>query len=293
MTATFAASEFNLREDWDARQQRLTAKHDVLNVVDGTAFLMAVTLLASYERHLKSATTYVSCKRADVLRLELPDFKYLQGRIEAGFKRAAELLAEEKIFDAKSLPYATQLIPLACICACLADRITHHGVKQRLLRWYWCGVFGELYGGANETRFAMDLPDVVQWIEGGAEPRTVRDASFAPTRLLSLQSRLAAAYKGLAALLMKHGSRDFVSGTPIDSIPTSIMRLIFTISSRGLGARPTSSLVTSGTALSTRRRCPQAPIGSSALGLIEGSTGKAVSGRESEETAKAFGGAIS
>ncbi|MCA4045714.1 hypothetical protein LDZ95_25435, partial [Pseudomonas aeruginosa] len=30
------------------------------------------------------------------------------------------------------------------------------------------------------------------------------------------QSRLAAAYKGLAALLMKHGGRDFVSGTPID-----------------------------------------------------------------------------
>ncbi len=205
MTATFAASEFNLREDWDARQERLTAKHDVLNVVDGTAFLTAVTLLASYERHLKSATS-ISCKRADVLRLELPDFKYLQGRIEAGLKRAAELLAEEKIFDAKSLPYATQLIPLACICASLAARITHHGVKQKLLRWYWCGVFGELYGGANETRFAMDLPDVVQWIEGGAEPRTVRDASFAPIRLLSLQSRLAAAYKGLAAMLMKHGS---------------------------------------------------------------------------------------
>lgn len=215
MTATFAASEFNLREDWIARQQRLAAKHDVLNVVDGTAFLTAATLLVSHERHLKSATP-VSCKRADVLRLELPDFKHLQGRVEAGFKRAAELLAEEKIFDSKSLPYATQLIPLACICASLADRITHHGVKQKLLRWYWCGVFGELYGGANETRFAMDLPDVVQWIEGGAEPRTVRDASFAPTRLLSLQSRLAAAYKGLAALLMKHGSRDFVSGTPID-----------------------------------------------------------------------------
>jgi hypothetical protein len=89
-------------------------------------------------------------------------------------------------------------------------------VKQQLLRWFWSGVFGELYGGANETRFAMDLPDVVQWIAGGQEPRTIRDANFAPTRLLSLQTRLAAAYKGLAALLMKHGSQDFISGTPID-----------------------------------------------------------------------------
>lgn len=217
MTATFAADEFNLREDWDARQERLSAKHDVLEAVDGTSFLTAVTLLASYRRHLaQSQKMAVSCKRADVLKLTLDDFKALQAALELGFKRAAELLAEEKIFDERSLPYATQLIPLAAVCAQLGDRTTQHGIKQRLLRWYWSGVLGELYGGANETRFAMDMQDVVAWVDGGAEPRTVRDANFAPTRLLSLQSRLAAAYKGLAALLMKHGGRDFVSGTPID-----------------------------------------------------------------------------
>jgi hypothetical protein len=215
MTATFAADEFNLRDDWEARRERLTAKHDVLEAVDGTSFLTAVTLLASYRRHLVQKTA-VSCKRADVLKLDLADFKALEAALELGFKRAAELLAEEKIFDERSLPYATQLIPLAAICAHLGERTTLHGIKQSLLRWYWSGVLGELYGGANETRFSMDMQDVVAWVDGGVEPRTVRDANFAPTRLLSLQSRLAAAYKGLAALLMKHGGRDFVSGTPID-----------------------------------------------------------------------------
>lgn len=343
MTATFAANEFNLREDWDARHERLTDKHDVLNAVDGTSFLTAVTLLASYERHLLGKSA-VSCKRADVLRLELTDFKQLQGRVETGFKKAPELLAEEKIFDAKSLPYATQLIPLASICARLTDKIAQHGVKQKLLRWYWCGVFGELYGGANETRFGIDLPDVVQWIDGGGEPRTVRDASFAPTRLLSLQSRLAAAYKGLAALLMKHGSRDFISGTPVDlatyfnnaidihhvfprawceanklprekwnsvvnkaplasgtnrfisgDAPTLYLSRIqknkqvsvenldgFLISH----ALPVSELRADDFDGFIRRRA------SALLGLIEGATGKAVSGRDSEETAKAFGGAL-
>lgn len=217
MTATFAASEFNLREDWKARQERLTAKHDVLEAIDGTSFLTSVTLLASYRRHLSSTTKVaVSCKRVDVLNLRLDEFNQLQGIIEAGLKKAAELLAEEKIFDTKSLPYATQLIPLSAICAQIGDKVNQHGVKQKILRWFWNGVFGELYGGANETRFGMDLPDVVQWIEGGDEPRTIRDANFAPTRLLSLQSRLAAAYKGLAALLMKNGGKDFASGTPID-----------------------------------------------------------------------------
>lgn len=215
MTATFAANEFNLRDDWDTRFERMTRMHKILTALDGTAFLTSVTLLASFLRHQKSKTP-VSCKRADVLRLELADFQKLADRVEIGFKKAAEILAEEKIFDERSLPYATQLIPLAAICASVVDTIDQHGIKQKVLRWYWCGVFGELYGGANETRFGLDLPDVVQWVGGGNEPRTIRDSSFSPIRLLSLQSRLAAAYKGLAALLMKHGSKDFITGTPID-----------------------------------------------------------------------------
>ncbi len=343
MTATFAANEFNLREDWDARYQRLTAKHDVLTAIDGTSFLTAVTLLASYERHMLSKSG-VSCKRADVLRLELTDFKQLQGRVEVGFKKAAELLAEEKIFDAKSLPYATQMIPLASICARLADKISQHGVKQKLLRWYWCGVFGELYGGANETRFGMDLPDVVQWIEGGNEPRSVRDANFAPTRLLSLQSRLAAAYKGLAALLMKHGSRDFIGGTPIDlntyfnnaidihhifprvwceanRLPREKWNSVVNKAPLAAGTNRFISGDAPSLYLSRIQRNKQVspesldeflvshsiPVAelrtddfdsfirlraSALLGLIEGATGKAVSGRESEETTKAFGGAL-
>ncbi|HEV7667174.1 MAG TPA: DUF262 domain-containing protein [Thermoanaerobaculia bacterium] len=343
MTATFAVNEFNLREDWEGRKERLTAKHDVLAAVDGTSFLTAVTLLASFERHLHSKSA-VSCKRADVLRLELSDFKQLQGRVEAGFKKAAELLAEEKIFDPKSLPYATQLIPLAAICARLVDRVTQHGVKQKLLRWYWCGVFGELYGGANETRFGMDLPDVVHWIESDLEPRSVRDASFAPTRLLSLQSRLAAAYKGLAALLMKNGSRDFIGGTPID-INTYFNNAVdihhifprawcekqkysrekwnSVVNKAPLSAETNRYIggdapsvyleriernkqVSSGS-LDEFLRSHAVPVpelrandfdsfirarATSLLELIEGAMGKAVSGRDSEETIRAFGGAV-
>ena len=124
--------------------------------------------------------------------------------------------AREKIFDIKTLPYTTQLMPLSAICAVLGFRFEEEPIRRKLARWFWCGVFGELYGGANETRFAFDLPDVIRWVEGGDEPRTVRDASFTPIRLLSLQSRLSAAYKGLMAQLMQIGSKDFLSGDPID-----------------------------------------------------------------------------
>lgn len=211
VTATFAADDFELRPDWEARRKRIIEKRPALDGIDGTAFLTATTLLASYQRGLP-----VACKRGDVLNLALADYKRLADGIEAGFRKAAELLTEEKIFDARSLPYAAQMVPLAAICTALADKIDLQPVKQKVLRWYWCGVFGELYGSANETRFALDLPQVLRWIDGGEEPRTVRDASFTPRRLLSLQSRLSAAYKGLTALLMKLGGQDFVTGTGID-----------------------------------------------------------------------------
>jgi hypothetical protein len=215
VTATFAVENFELRPDWDSRRKRIIEKRPTLDVLDGTAFLTAITLLASYQRSL-TKNSPVSCKRADVLDLTLSDYRRLADPIQEGYRRAAELLAEQKIFDDRALPYAAQLVPLAAICAALADRIDQYSVKEKVLRWFWCGVFGELYGSANETRFALDLPQVVKWVGGDSEPRTVGNASFAPRRLLSLQSRLSAAYKGMAALLMKSGSQDFVAGTDID-----------------------------------------------------------------------------
>ena len=216
MTATFAADDYPLREDWEKRQERWS-QHALLQEMDATSFLTAATLLASYQRHLTNGTP-VGCKRRDVLRLSLDEYKLYQAQIEDGLLRAERLLMREKIFDTRSLPYSTQLVPLSAICAFLDRRFEQEPVKQKLMRWYWCGVFGELYGGANETRFALDLPEVIDWIDGGDGnvPRTVRDAAFSPTRLLSLQSRLSAAYKGLMCLLMQSGSRDLINGDPIE-----------------------------------------------------------------------------
>jgi hypothetical protein len=215
VTATFAAEHFELRPDWELRQKKIIEKRPALGVLDGTSFLTAITLLASFERSLTNNSP-VSCKRADVLDLTLSNYRRLADPIQEGFRKAAELLAEQEIFDERSLPYAAQLIPLAAICAALLGRIDQYSVKERVVRWFWCGVFGELYGSASETRIALDLPQALKWIDGGTEPRTVTDSNFAPRRLLSLQSRLSAAYKGMAALLVKSGSDDFVAGTKID-----------------------------------------------------------------------------
>jgi hypothetical protein len=136
--------------------------------------------------------------------------------VEAGLISAAKFLTLQKVFDRNSLPYPTQMIPLSIICASLGSGAADGQVRARLAQWYWCGVFGELYGGANETRYAQDVLDVPAWIDGGPLPRTIEDANFAPVRLLSLQTRQSAAYRGLISLLMQRGSGDWINGQPIE-----------------------------------------------------------------------------
>jgi len=90
-----------------------------------------------------------------------------------------------------------------------------YGVRSCLRQWFWCGILGELYGGATETRFARDVDQVPAWAtqstHGASEaqiPVTVSGATFAESRLLSLRTRQSAADKGLHALLMATGAKD-------------------------------------------------------------------------------------
>jgi hypothetical protein len=219
MTATFAADDYLLRDDWEARKKRLV-EYEPLRDIEATDFLSTITLLASYKRKVASTADEkpaVSCKRRDVLKLTLEEYKANAQSVEDGLINASRLLTREKVFDIRVLPYQTQFIPLGAICTALGDRFENESVKQKLTRWYWCGVFGEMYGGANESRYAFDVEEVLAWVaKGTVEPRTIRDCNFAPVRLLSLQSRLSAAYKGLMVQLMQVGSLDFVNGDPIE-----------------------------------------------------------------------------
>lgn len=223
ITATYAADDFNLRDDWRDRERKLRELR-LLRGVQSDDLLQAVTLLATYERRQAGLSANlpqqevagVSCKRKDILKLPLEAYQHWADRATAGFIKAARLLYGQKIFESRDLPYRTQLTPLAAIMATLGDRADNEGVRSKLVRWYWCGVLGELYGSAVETRFAKDLPEVLTWIDGGPEPDTIRDANFTPARLLTLQTRNSAAYKGLSALLLREGAKDFRTGNAIE-----------------------------------------------------------------------------
>jgi hypothetical protein len=115
------------------------------------------------------------------------------------------------IYEARDVTYRTQLVPLAAIHVALGSSAEAIGKVEKIRHWYWCGVLGELYGGAIETRFANDLQQVTDWCNGSeGEPITVYESSFDPGRLLTLRTRNSAAYKGIYALLMRGGSKDWL-----------------------------------------------------------------------------------
>ncbi|WP_421273879.1 GmrSD restriction endonuclease domain-containing protein [Aeromonas veronii] len=225
ITATFAADNFNLRDDWygselrkvPGRRSRLI-KDPLLQAIEPTDFLQAISLLNSYERRQvdiaagkvgKSAAA-VSAKRSALLSLKLVEYERWADTVEQGFKRAAQFLRKECFFTVRDLPYRTQIVPLAAVLAMLEERWLEPRIHDKLSQWFWCGVFGELYGGAVETRIANDLEDLLAWVGGkGEAPRTVYEAAFQSNRLLTLRSRLSAAYKGLNVLVQREGARDF------------------------------------------------------------------------------------
>jgi hypothetical protein len=225
ITATYAAEGVHLRDEWygspkegiEGIQQRL-AKQRMLREIQPNEFFQALSLLDTFERRQADLAggktgkqvTGISAKRETVLDLPLTAYQKWKEPLIKGFWQAAKFLRHESFFTTNDLPYRTQLVPLAAILTVLGERWLEQKVNEKLARWYWCGVLGELYGGAVETRFALDLQGVHEWINGtDVEPATVHDANFQPARLETLRTRGSAAYKGIHVLLQRDGALDF------------------------------------------------------------------------------------
>lgn len=231
LTAVFAGDadhfdrtgqDFRLNDDWKDTQLKW-ASYPVLAAVENTDFLQAVTMLTTRERHLADTSDRppaISAKREDVLKLTLTDYLKWRDPLREAFIWAATFLADRHIFAPRDVPYPKQLVPLAAIKVVLGNKADVIGVSDRLVRWFWCGVLGELYGSASETRFARDIEAVPAWAadESAPIPRTIQDATFTESRLHSLRTRNAAAYKGIAALILARGARDWMEDKALDKV---------------------------------------------------------------------------
>lgn len=237
VTAMYAASGHELRKDWygddhtKGRHHRLavtlhSAGSDtgIVAEVSNTDFLHAVSLFHTRDQRRAAESAgkqgkelpAVSGNRQALLNLPLEAYKKYEAAVEKGFVKAAKFLHTLHIYRIFDLPYQSQVIALAAILADIGDSWEHEANRAKLVRWYWSGVFGELYGSAIESRIARDFLEVPAWLKGGAEPSTVSETIFRADRLKTMRMRLSAAYKGVNALLMKEGARDFRSGQKFD-----------------------------------------------------------------------------
>ncbi len=225
VTATYAADGTHLRDEWYGNDKqdvvgiRSTLAHQrLLRDVQPTEFLQGLTLLYTWDKRQQDLAagktgkqvTGVSAKREAVLSLPLNAFLTWKDKLTQGFWQAAKFLRKESFFSTRELPYSTQLVPLAAVMTLLGDDWLQPVTYNKIARWYWCGVLGELYGSTVETRMALDIQGLIDWIRGGdEEPTTIRDANFQPNRLDSLRSRNSAAYKGINVLVQRDGAQDF------------------------------------------------------------------------------------
>ena len=232
LTATFAGdaeyyqengTDFRLNDDWKETQQKFSG-YPVLAGLENTDFLQAVTLLTTLKRnreHIGRRPPAVSAKREDILKLALRDYLEWVNPLREAFLWASDFLADRHVFDTKFLPYPKQLVPLATLRVVMGHDADLIGPCEKLVRWFWCGILGELYGGAIETRFVRDLEQVPSWASGdrsAVTPNTVNDATFVESRLHSLRTRNAAAYKGIYALLLGNQARDWMEDKALDKV---------------------------------------------------------------------------
>lgn len=224
LTSSFAASEFDLRLDWSAREKRF-APLKVLRLLKNTDFLQAIVLMNSYTKRLETQKLgyspdrlpAITSKRPDVLNLPLAEYQRWVEPVSKGFEEAARFLHTQAIFDADDLPYPTQLVLIVCLLVILGEGAKLDWVRQRIEQWFYCGAASGVYSRSRESIAAKDLLEVPLWINDGEVPSTVRESYLTPERLQSLIQSSGATYRAISALLRRNGARDFRTGEAITS----------------------------------------------------------------------------
>lgn len=201
LTARFWPQNIKLRALWD----KALADHPVIAgfEVDPYYVLQGISL---------ASRKAPSCKRSDVLNMAASDITEWWDRVVLGLAAGLEILRDDcKVMLPKWMPYQTILPPLAAVLARVGSPKTAEAGAQRekLKRWFWCAVLGQVYEGAPNSKAAKDVVEVVPWLTGGDLPESVASFRFDPRALRDVTPRQRAIYRGVICLILGGGARDF------------------------------------------------------------------------------------
>jgi hypothetical protein len=201
LTARFWPHDIKLRALWE----KAVADHPVIEDfdVDPYYILQGVSL---------ACRKAPSCKRTDVLNMRASDITAWWDRVVIGLATGLEILRDDcMVMQPKWLPYQTMLPPLAAVLARVGSPKTALAGAQRekLKRWFWCAVFGQVYENAPNSKSAKDVAEIVPWLEGGGMPESISSFKFDPNTLREATPRQRAIYRGTICLILCGGARDF------------------------------------------------------------------------------------
>jgi hypothetical protein len=202
LTARFRPQGVNLREYWKAALK----KHPILKEFDVDPYYELQTLA------LLTASGAASCKRGDLLGMNSQQIAKGWEKAVGGMTAALKLLRDEcGILVSKWVPYNTIVIPLAGIMAVGASYTgpAQGAVRRDVQRWFWCSIFDQRYEASPNSQSAKDFTEVKAWFAHGPEPETVKQFSFVPEVLRETTPRQRGLYRGVMALVMRYGARDF------------------------------------------------------------------------------------
>ena len=203
LTARFWPQNINLRELWE----KTLEQHQIIGdfEVDPYYVLQAISLACR-----KSP----SCKRSEVLNLAPTDISNWWAKVTDGLAAGLHMLRDDcKVTLPKWLPYQTMLAPLAAVIAkCGSPKTPEAGAqREKLKRWFWCAVFGQVYESAPNSKSAKDVTELPAWLAGGALPESVSMFRFDPKALRDVTPRQRSIYRGIICLILGSGTgaRDF------------------------------------------------------------------------------------
>jgi len=201
LTARFWPQNIKLRAMWD----KARADHPVIVDFDVDPYyvLQGISL---------ASRKAPSCKRSDVLNMPASDITDWWDKIVLGLATGLEILRDDcKVMLPKWLPYQTMLPPLAAVLARAGSPKSAEAGAQRekLKRWFWCAVFGQVYEGAPNSKSAKDVVEILPWLTGGDIPESVATFRFDPRALRDVTPRQRAIYRGAICLILCGGARDF------------------------------------------------------------------------------------
>ena len=211
-------SKVKLRDLWQTARNQYPILSQFIDEDESVYVLKTIALLKYGEGQPQA----ISCKRSALLDLTAQDVnKHWQPAVESLNLALIVMKNEYGIISKKWLPYITILPPLAAIFSLTGSTMrgpSKGNARTQIDRWFWCSVFSQRYESGTDTKSVSDISELCAWIEGGEEPKSVKNFRFDMNGLRAVSEQRNAVYRALISLIVRNGALDFHTFSKITTI---------------------------------------------------------------------------